>query len=222
MELVQIINDIPVDSPVKILVYKDGAVIVDFMSKVKDRIEDEEFGPGISVQAVYLQNKQVNFKNYSVVIKYRGVDNRDYFFSTQNIIYDYEHGFIKFFNRRKAKVHNKRDAFRFSCSYGIVLRPLKTDENYIGNCTDISYAGVGCYIQDPEKTLKVGIPVTLDIQAENSSATFLPGKIVRIKEGRTSTEVFLGIQVKKETQEYNAMIQSLQLKMLKTKQSHRH
>ena len=219
MELVQIINDIPLESPVKILVYKDGAVVVDFMTKVKDRLEDEEFGPGISVAAIYLQGKQVNFKNFSVVIKYRGVDNRDYHFSIQNVIYDYEHGLIKFYDRRKAKVTNKRNAYRFECKYRIVLRNTKTDEEYIGNCSDISYAGVGCFVQDPEKKLEVGTPVYVDIYSEEASVRLLTGKIVRIKDGHTTTEVFLGVQVKKETPEYSAMIQSLQLKMLRTKQA---
>jgi len=216
MNLIEILNDIPINSPVKILVYKDNALIIDFMTKVKSRIDDEELGPGVSVKAVYLQNKKVYFKDFTVSLQYRGVDNRDYFFEIKDVRYDYDNDLIRFYSRRKAKVENKRDAYRFSCDYRLILHLQESAEYFIGNCKDISYAGVGCYVQDPEHKLSDGTPVYLDIYAEDHSVEHLPGKIVRMKQDMSgSTNVFLGISTKKEKVDFSAMIQRLQVKMLK-------
>lgn len=221
MNLIETISDIPLNSPVKILVYKRRAQLASFMTKVTKQLDADSI-PGIEVKTVYLQDKPVKLQNFTIILQYRGVDNRDYFFGIQNTICDYEHGYIQFYSSKKAKVHNKRHAYRFSCNYRIVVHMPNSSDYFIGHCVDMSYVGIGCYLQDPQQNLQVGATVYLDIFSDEQSVEHLPGRISRIKTPADgTTNIFAGIQIKTEIPAYNKMIQQLQYKMLQASHSRR-
>ena len=184
---------------------------MDFASQVTKRIDG-----GIVTPLVYLDGRKVNFSGFEVEIKYRGVDNRDYYFDIDDMDHDYIRENITFMSSQKARVENKRKAYRFGCNCPMTVDIGDTGIRLIGSCENVSYAGVAFICKETDVKLEAGQPVKVNIMSPDGHVEALPGKIARIVK-RDESDVLIGIGTKVEQKDFASLIRNLQLKTLKLK-----
>ena len=108
----------------------------------------EETQNGIGIEAIYHNNKKINFKNYKVFIQYTTPKDVVYRFLVSQIDINYNENIIRFYTKQTAKPFGYRQMHRYTCGYDADIKVEGTKLNLNGYCKDASYAGIAFICKD--------------------------------------------------------------------------
>ena len=203
-------SDIPIGSKVDIIVEignKEGVLEGKVIEKIPNKKQN-----GIGIEAIYHNNKKINFKNYKVFIQYTTPKDVVYRFLVSLIDINYNENIIRFYTKQTAKPFGYRQTHRYICGYDADIKIEGTKLNLNGYCKDASYTGIAFICKDEDKKLRHGQKVNATVTFKDLKFKNLKGKIVRIEENYFGETSLVGINFDKVNKDVEYFVNTLKEK----------
>ncbi len=201
-------SDIPIDSKIKVIVDIAGKKAI-FDGIVTDQVPNDIKGSGISIKALYYNEKKINFRDYNVNIEYTIPKGRTYRFPISYINIDYKNDKMSFFTRQIPIPINYRRASRYNCGYDANIKIDSLGLEFIGYCKDASYVGVAFVCKDEKKRFRYGQHISAVISFKDMVFESINGKIVRIEDNYLGGTSIIAVDLDETNEEIKKLIEIL-------------